>query len=100
MTCVAAPCHATGGNAPPGNPLTLTIDSNLYTNLTTHISQACGNIPVVNPGKPDMSALPMVLTTGCGSVPRMPYQCSGDACIPDAYVAAIKQWIANGAPQQ
>jgi hypothetical protein len=105
MTCAGANCHASGGNNPPGNPLTLQNDNNLYTNVTTHISALCGNIPVVNPGKPDASALIMVLQTGCGDpndggIPRMPYECSGDCCIPDAYIAALQQWIANGAPQQ
>lgn len=99
MTCASASCHAVGGMAPPGNPLTLSIDSNLYTELTTHISQGCGNIPVVNPGHPDESALIKVLREGCGAIPRMPYQCSGDACIPDSYIAAVAQWIADCAPQ-
>jgi len=39
--------------APPGNPLTLAINDQLYANLTTHISKDCGNSAVVNPGKPD-----------------------------------------------
>jgi hypothetical protein len=33
-------------------------------------------------------------------VPRMPYMCSGDACIPDDYIAALSQWIANCAPER
>jgi len=85
--------------APPGNPLSLQDDANLYTNLTTHISQACGNIPVVNPCKPDESALIKLLQGPCGTTPRMPYQCAGDGCIPANYIAAVSQWIANGAPQ-
>jgi hypothetical protein len=100
MPCIAAPCHAAGGMAPPSDPLTLAIDDQLYTHLTTHISKNCGNVPVVNPCKPDQSALIKVLKGPCGTTPRMPYQCSTDACIPDNYIAALEQWIANGAPQQ
>ena len=100
MTCISASCHAAGGTAPPDNPLSLSIDDNLYTRLTTHISKNCGNVPVVNPGHPDQSALIKVLKEGCDPTPRMPYQCSGDGCIPDDYIAAVAQWIADCAPQQ
>jgi hypothetical protein len=33
--------------------------------------------------------------------PRMPYMCTEQDgnCIPDEYIAAITQWIANGAPK-
>jgi hypothetical protein len=82
-------------------PLSLQDDSNLYTNLTTYMVAACGNIPVVTPGHPEKSALIMVLQAGCGTgttaVPRMPLDCMADGCEPDNYVAAISQWIANGA---
>jgi hypothetical protein len=100
MPCAAAPCHAVGGMAPPGNPLTLQDNAQLYTNLTTHVSAACGNLKVVNPGNPDQSAILKILSGPCGMTPRMPYQCTDDACIPADYIAAIRQWIANGAPQQ
>lgn len=101
--CASAPCHAVGGMAPPGNPLTLAVNDQLYANLTTHVSKDCGNIPVVNPGKPDQSALVKVLKGPCSAItPQMPLGCS-DAqgnCIPDDFVAAIVQWIAAGASKQ
>ena len=86
--------------APPVNPLTLQQDANLYTNMMTYVSHACGDIPLVNPGKPDQSALIKILTGPCGNTIRMPFGCSGDQCLSDAEVAAISAWIANCAPQQ
>ena len=104
MPCAAAPCHGVGGMAPPGNPLELppNNDDLLYTNLTSHVSKACNNTKVVNPGNPAQSALITILSGPCGMTPRMPYGCSADAgdCIPDDYIAAVAQWITNGAPRQ
>jgi hypothetical protein len=100
MPCAAAPCHATGGMAPPGRPLTLQDTPALYATLTSYVSSGCGDIKLVNPGKPDESALLKILRGPCGATPRMPYMCSGDACIPDEYIAAISQWVANCAPAQ
>lgn len=98
MPCAAAPCHARGGMAPPGNPLTLQNDDQLYGNMLGYVSRACGNVKLVDPGHPDQSALIKILSGPCGTTPRMPYMCSGDACIPDDYVAALAQWIASCAP--
>jgi hypothetical protein len=100
MPCASAPCHAAGGNAPPGHPLTLQDTPQLYANMLSFVSSACGNIPLVNPGKPGESALLKILTGPCGATPRMPYMCSGDACIPAEYIAALSQWIASCAPEQ
>jgi hypothetical protein len=101
--CFAAPCHGVGGAAPPTKPLELppNNDKQLHTNLTSYVSAACGNTKLVTPGNPAQSALVTILTGPCGMTPRMPYGCSADAgdCIPDEYIAAVKQWIANGAPQ-
>jgi hypothetical protein len=97
QTCASASCHDENGVAPPGDPLSLQDDANLYTNLTTHISANCGNIPVVTPCKPDQSAIIKVLRGPCGATPRMPYECADDGCIPDSYIDAVSQWIANGA---
>lgn len=103
MPCAAAPCHGVGGKAPPGNPLELppNNDAQLYTNLTSHVSKACNNTKVVSPGNPAQSALVTILRGPCGTTPRMPYGCDPQAggCIPDEYIAAVTQWIANGAPQ-
>jgi len=104
MTCAAAPCHGVGGVAPPADPLELPTndDLRLYTSLTTYVSKACNNTPLVTPGNPAQSALVAILSGSCGMTPRMPYGCTAEAgdCIPDEYVAAIAQWIASGAPQQ
>jgi hypothetical protein len=103
MPCAAAPCHGVGGMAPPGRPLALppNDDRQLYANLTSYVSTACGNTKLVVPGKPAQSALLSILKGPCGMTPRMPYGCSVQAgdCIPDEYIAAVAQWIANGAAQ-
>lgn len=104
MTCAAAPCHGVGGVAPPDNPLALPTNNDplLYTNLTSYVSKACSDTQLVNPGNPAQSALVTILNGPCGMTPRMPYGCSAQAgdCIPDEYIAAVAQWIANGAPRQ
>lgn len=104
MPCAAAPCHGVNGAAPPARPLELppNNDQQLYTNLTTYVSKACGDLKLVTPGNPAQSAILKILTGPCGMTPRMPYGCSADAgdCIPDEYVAAVRQWIMAGAPQK
>ena len=98
--CAAAPCHAVGGMAPPANPLTLQDTPALYANLTSYVAKDCGNMKLISPGKPEESALLQILKGPCGAVPRMPYMCSDQACIPDDYIAALSQWIANCAPER
>jgi len=100
--CAAAPCHAVGGMAPPPPemPLTLQDNAQLYTNMTSYVAAGCGNMKLIEPGKPEQSALISILSGPCGNVPRMPYQCADDGCIPPEYIAAISQWIANCAPAQ
>lgn len=100
MPCASAPCHAAGGMAPPANPLSLQDNAQLYATMTSYVAHECGDMRLVNPGKPDESALMKILKGPCGAVPRMPYMCSGDACIPDDYIAALSRWIANCAPEQ
>ena len=100
MPCASAPCHAEGGMAPPAHPLVLQDTPQLYATMTSYVAAECGNVRLVNPGKPDESALLRILKGPCGVAPRMPYMCSGDACIPDEYIAALSQWIANCAPEQ
>jgi hypothetical protein len=103
MPCAAAPCHGVNGMAPPGHPLELppNDDSKLYTNLTSYVAMDCNNMTLVTPGNPAQSALLTILSGPCGMVPRMPFGCSADAgnCIPDDYVAAVRQWITAGAPR-
>ncbi len=94
-TCFGAACHNDDMN-----PLNLRIDGGLHMRLTSRISKNCGDIPIVNPGKPEESALIKILKGPCGPTPRMPVECvnEGDArCIPDDYIQAMSQWIADGA---
>jgi hypothetical protein len=95
--CVAADCH--GGEH---HPLKLALDDGLYSRLTTYMSVNCGNIPVVTPGDPSRSALVKLLKGPCGMTPRMPNGCTEQDgnCLPADYIAAIEQWVANGAPPQ
>jgi hypothetical protein len=99
-SCAAADCHGANEH----NPLNLQVNDGLYANLTMTISEDCGNIPVVNPSNPAQSALVMLLKGPCGDTPRMPAGCLQNEfennCVPDEYIVAIEQWIANGAPQQ
>jgi hypothetical protein len=103
MPCFAAPCHGVNGMAPPNDPLELPLndDQQLYANLTSYVSRACGNLKLVDPGNPARSALLRILEGPCGTTPRMPYGCSAEAgdCIPDEYIAALAQWISVGAPR-
>ena len=97
--CVASDCHGLHTE----NILELAIDCRLHNTLLTHMSAACGNIPVVTPGDPTRSALVHLLKGPCGETPRMPRDCVedefGTTCVPPEYIAAIEQWITMGAPQ-
>jgi hypothetical protein len=95
-TCFGAGCHNDDQN-----PLNLRVDDQLHMRLRSRISKACGNIPVVNPGKPQESALIKILKGPCGATQRMPLGCVDDqdaTCVPPDYLAAIERWIAAGAP--
>lgn len=78
---------------------------NLYMALTTHVSMNCG-MPVITKGNPEMSALIKLLKEDCGTTLRMPYEkCwagdpqDSDFCVRPPLVAALEQWIRNGAPE-
>lgn len=94
--CVASDCHGFGTM----NPLTLADDDGMmHSRLLNTRVEKCGNLPVVTPGNPQMSALITLLKGPCGELPRMPYECTPDFdCVPDNYIAAIEQWVLNGAP--
>lgn len=98
-SCASAACHGANGLAPPSKPLTLQNDANLYRNMTTYISHACGDIPLVNPGKPNESALIKILSGPCGTTVRMPFGCVDEHCYDADLMGAISQWIANCAPE-
>ena len=102
LVITQAPCSGAGCHNDDQNPLDLQVDDELYARLTSHMSENCGNIPVVNPGKPEQSALVKILKGPCSPTPRMPIGCvddEGATCVPDEYITAISQWIAMGAPQ-
>lgn len=97
-TCFGAGCHNDDQN-----PLNLRVDDELYTRLRTLVSESCGDLPVLNPGKPQESALVRILKGPCGETARMPLGCVEDDdanCVPGEYVRAIERWIAAGAPQK
>ncbi|WP_044966549.1 MULTISPECIES: hypothetical protein [Sorangium] len=94
--CSDATCH--NGEAQP----TLLDDETLYATLTSHISEACGNIPVVTPGDPARSALVKIIKEPCGDAGRMPRGCNPApgpeyTCLPQEYIDAIEQWVLDGA---
>lgn len=95
-SCFGGLCHDL-----PENPLKLTVNDQLYTILTTHMTEHCG--VVVKPGFPEESALVRLLKGPCGDTDRMPFgKCFVDGdegCIAPEHIAAIEKWIANGAPQ-
>jgi hypothetical protein len=94
--CADASCH--NGEAKPR----LQDDATLHATLTSHISEACGHIPVVTPGDPEQSALVKLLKGPCGELPRMPNGCISEpieeyTCLPPDYIDAIERWVALGA---
>ena len=95
-SCFGGLCHDL-----PENPLKLTVNDQLYTILTTHMTEHCG--VVIKPGFPEESALVRLLKGPCGETDRMPFgKCFVDGdegCIAPEYIAAIEKWIANGASQ-
>lgn len=103
LVITQVPCFGAGCHNDPQNPLDLRMDDQLYTRMTSHISRNCGEVPVVNPGDPQRSALVKILKGPCGPTPRMPLGCVDGAdsgCVPEAYIAAIEHWIEAGAPSQ
>jgi hypothetical protein len=109
INCAASDCHS-GGHDHSAVPLRLVDDDQLHQELLTHTSAKCGNIPAVDPGNPENSALLRLLKGPCGEpadaenfIPRMPFGCFEDEwennCVSDEYIAAIEQWIARGAPE-
>jgi hypothetical protein len=96
--CNSSICHNGNGKVSLGFPVAN--DDQLYSVLTQYVSMACDNLVLVVPGHPEQSALVKVLKGPCSDqVPRMPNGCT-DAdgnCVPDDYIAAVEQWITNGA---
>ena len=76
-------------------------DDELHAMLLTYMTRNCG--AAVNIQSPSESGLVKLLRADCGATGRMPFgKCSEDGdegCVPPAYIAAIQQWIAAGAPK-
>ena len=98
----ATPCNGSDCHGHPGNDLNLIpTGDELYEILTTTVAEKCENLPVVNPGDPENSALVRLLKGPCGELPQMPDGCIQDqgSCLPPQYVKAVEDWIAAGAPK-
>jgi hypothetical protein len=96
--CNSSICHGGNGKVSLGFPVSN--DNQLYAVLTQYVSTACDNMVLVSPGHPEASALVKVLKGPCSdAVPRMPNGCTeaDGNCVPDDYIAAVEQWIAEGA---
>lgn len=84
-------CHA-GANAPQG----LRLDAaNSFTHLVGVASRQDSSLPRVSPGNPDRSYLIHKLEGTASVGERMPL---GGPPIPQATIAFVRQWIADGAP--
>ncbi|MDD9934855.1 MAG: hypothetical protein OXT09_14695, partial [Myxococcales bacterium] len=97
-----APCFGAGCPNDDQNKLDLRVDDGLVGRLTSQVSTNCGDMPIVSPGAPEQSALIRILKEACGTTPRMPLGCVDDndgGCVPPEYIAAIEQWIADGAAE-
>lgn len=79
-----------------------TNDDEMHAELMRTMSKTCG--PVINLNNPAESALVKLLRGPCNGTLRMPLGACDDAgngnCVPEDYIMAIQQWIANGAPKQ
>jgi hypothetical protein len=103
LKCGGASCHNSGLQDPM-----FQADSNLYKNLTTLKAPDCMNYTLVKAGNPNQSAMYLAISGICGGgVPQMPDGCTGGdpsgpdySCLPPDYIEGVRQWIANGAPQQ
>jgi hypothetical protein len=99
LGCFGSDCH--GGNE--FNPLDLQIDEELYMRLIEGTSMECDGLPYIDPGNPDGSALIRLINGPCGMTGQMPAGCTpgeGGGCVPDAYIEALEQWVANGAQEE
>jgi hypothetical protein len=102
LKCGGSSCHNSGLQ----NPM-FQDDSNLYSALTTDKAPDCMNYLLVKAGAPSQSAMYLAISGACPCVPQMPNGCMGGdpngpeySCLPPDYIEGVRQWIANGAPQQ
>jgi hypothetical protein len=92
FTPICTQCHA-GAAAPRG--LRLDADSS-YAMLVNAPSSEVPSVNRVTPGNPDASYLVQKIEGRAAVGAQMPL---GQPPLPQATIAAIRQWIANGAPQ-
>jgi hypothetical protein len=97
VPCSGSNCHFGGRNH-------LQVDKpadQLYTYMINFKTLECGKL--IDTMNPSQSALVKYLRGPCGSLGRMPLdKCTDDGdelCVPEHYIRAIEQWIANGAPR-
>lgn len=74
-------------------------DEDLHDTLLSQEVEQCGNVPLVNPGHPEQSALIMLTTRECGDF-VMPEGCGTPICLPDYWLPELKEWIRKGAPKE
>ncbi len=96
VQCGGSGCHSSGQA-----PNLLGVDNaTLYSTLKSYVVAGCNNYPLISPGAPDQSAFYLVQKGQCSAtVPQMPLGCV-DNCTPQTYLDGVREWIANGAPQQ
>lgn len=96
-------CHSSGGCYPQ----VFRNDDTLYDTLMTKTIEHCEGRVLVAPGKPEDSALYLVLLGDdvCGTIGQMPHGCypSDDptlnSCVDEADREALRLWILAGAPE-
>ena len=95
--CSGSSCHYGGRNhLQVGKPA-----DQLYSYMMSFKTLQCGKL--IDTANPSQSALVKYLRGPCGMIERMPSgKCFDDGdpqCLPEYYIQAIEQWIANGAPR-
>lgn len=98
MLCLAKDADRMGG---PGS--FCQAGSSLYETLLSTRVKECGDVPLVDPGSPDTSAIVLLMTRKCGDF-VMPANCPPEdqgypTCWPEYAVLELRAWIENGAPR-
>lgn len=94
-TCLDSGCHNTGDKA-GGLALTsgLTYGNTVSQASSGRLREGMADLKIVDPGVPDNSSLYLRLA-GDSLGPQMP---KGRKPLPDSVLTAIRDWIADGAP--
>jgi len=97
VPCSGSSCHYGGRNHLQVGKSA----DDLYKYMIGFKTLQCGKL--IDTAHPSESAIVKYLRGPCGGIERMPsYSCTEDtdeACVPEYYIQAIEQWIANGAPR-